>query len=151
MFTAPVQHALPLRNNMTIYTLPRFEETSFVNAVETFKITRTIAVPPILLTLSKYRASRPQSFQQVLVREFPLPFGIQQQMYSKLLPQERITIGDGMTEDRSGAFWKEKQKDTTGSIVQVLPGSKTRYCRTNTFQYYPLIDGPEWPIEKETS
>jgi hypothetical protein len=151
MFTAPVQHALPLRNNMTIYTLPRFEETSFVNAVETFKITRTIAVPPILLTLSKYRALRPQSFQQVLVREFPLPFGIQQQMYSKLLPQERITIGDGMTEDRSGAFWKEKQKDTTGSIVQVLPGSKTRYCRTNTFQYYPLIDGPEWTIEKETS
>jgi hypothetical protein len=151
MFKAPVQHALPLRNNMTIYTLPRFEETSFVNAVETFKITRTIAVPPILLTLSKYQASRPQSLQQVLVREFHLPFGIQQQMYSKLLPQERITIGDGWTEDRSGAFWKEKQKDTTGSIVQVLPGSKTRYCRTNTFQYYPLIDGPEWPIEKETS
>lgn len=126
MFTAPVQHALPLRNNMTIYTLPRFDENSFMNAIETFKITRTIAVPPILLTLSKYPASRPQSLQQVLVGGSPFPLGIQEQMYSKLLPQARITIGDGMTEDGSGAFWKEKRKDTTGNIGQLLPGSKTR-------------------------
>jgi acyl-coenzyme A synthetase/AMP-(fatty) acid ligase len=126
MFTAPVQHALPLRNNMTIYTLPRFDENSFMNAIETFKITRTIAVPPILLTLSKYPASRPQSLQQVLVGGSPFPLGIQEQMYSKLLPQARITIGDGMTEDGSGVFWKEKRKDTTGNIGQLLPGSKTR-------------------------
>jgi long-subunit acyl-CoA synthetase (AMP-forming) len=111
---------------MTIYTLPRFDENSFMNAIKTFKITRTIAVPPILLTLSKYPASRPHSLQQVLVGGSPFPLGIQEQMYSKLLPQVRITIGDGMTEDGSGAFWKEKQKDTTGSIGQVLPGSKTR-------------------------
>jgi acyl-coenzyme A synthetase/AMP-(fatty) acid ligase len=111
---------------MTVYTLPRIEETSFVNAVETFKITRTIAVPPILLALSKYPTSKPRSLQQVLVGGSPLPIGIQEQMYSKLLPQATITIGDGMTEDGSGAIWKEKQKDTKGSIGQVLPGSKAR-------------------------
>ncbi|KAE9379826.1 acetyl-CoA synthetase-like protein [Stipitochalara longipes BDJ] len=126
LFTIPVQHALPLRSNMTIYTLPRFEETSFVKAVETFKITRTMAVPPILLALSKYPASRLESLRQIFVGGSPLPLGVQQEMYAKLSPQSRITIVYGMTEAGWGAFWRNKKKDITGSIGQVLPGSKMR-------------------------
>jgi acyl-coenzyme A synthetase/AMP-(fatty) acid ligase len=126
MFTAPVQHALPLRNNVVIYTLPRFEENSFLEAIETFKITRTIAVPPILLSLSKYPASRLESLEEILVGGSPLPLDVQKQMYEKLSPQARITTVYGMAEAGSAAFWKEKQKDTTGSVGQGLPGSNMR-------------------------
>jgi acyl-CoA synthetase (AMP-forming)/AMP-acid ligase II len=126
LFTIPVQHALPLRNNMIIYTLSRFEETFFVKAIETFNISRTMAVPPILLALSKYPASRLEPLRQILVGGSPLPLGVQEQMYAKLSPAARITIVYGMTEVESGSFWRKKKKDMTGSIGQVLSWSKTR-------------------------
>jgi acyl-coenzyme A synthetase/AMP-(fatty) acid ligase len=112
---------------MMIYTLPRFEEAPFLHAVETFKIARTMAVPPILLALSKHPASRLESLRQIFVGGSPLPLGVQEQMYTKLSPKARITIVYGMTEAGWGGFWRKKEKDLTGSIGQVLPGSKMRY------------------------
>ncbi|PMD33508.1 acetyl-CoA synthetase-like protein [Hyaloscypha variabilis F] len=70
LFTIHVQHHLPLRSNMTAYNLPRFEETSFVKTVETFKIARTMAVLPMLLALSKYPPARLGSLKQILIGGF---------------------------------------------------------------------------------
>jgi len=97
-----------------------------MKAVETFKIARTMAVPPILLALSKYPAARLQSLREIFVGGSPLPLGVQEEMYTKLSPQARISIVYGMTEAGWGAFWRRKKKDATGSIGQVLPGSKMR-------------------------
>jgi acyl-coenzyme A synthetase/AMP-(fatty) acid ligase len=117
---------LPLRNNICVYTLPRFEETSFLNALENFKITRTIAVPPILLALSKHPAARLESLRQICVGGSPLPLGVQEELYAKLSPAARITQVYGMTEVGWATHWKKKRRDMTGSIGQALPGIKMR-------------------------
>jgi acyl-coenzyme A synthetase/AMP-(fatty) acid ligase len=129
LFTIPVQHALPLRNNISMYTLPRFEEGPFVKALETLKITRTLAVPPILLALAKYPESRLASLRRILVGGSPLPLGVQEDMYAKLSPAARIIQVYGMTETGWATIWRKKKKDVTGSIGQTLPGSKMRYIR----------------------
>ncbi|KAN0119194.1 acetyl-CoA synthetase-like protein [Hyaloscypha variabilis] len=116
LFTIHVQHHLPLRSNMTAYNLPRFEETSFVKTVETFKIARTMAVLPMLLALPKYPPARLGSLKQILIGGFPLPLGLHEDMYAKPSPQARIIIVYGMTEAGWETFWRKKEKDTTGSI-----------------------------------
>jgi acyl-coenzyme A synthetase/AMP-(fatty) acid ligase len=111
---------------MTAYNISRFEETSFMKTVETFKIARTMTVLPMLLALSKYPPARLGSLKQILIGGFPLPLGLHEDMYAKPSPQARIIIVYGMTEAGWETFWRKKEKDTTGSIGEVLSGSKMK-------------------------
>lgn len=97
-----------------------------MKTVETFKIARTTAVPPMLLGLSKYPPAMLASLKQILIGGFPLPLGPHEDMYVKPSPQARIIVVYGMTEARWETFWRKKEKDTTGSIGEVLSGSKMR-------------------------
>ena len=125
-FTVPVQHALPLRNNIAIFILPRFEEASFVKAIETFKIHATMAVPPILLALSKQPASKLKSIRNVFVGGSPLPLRVQDEMYEGLSPEAKITQVYGMTEVGWTTCWSKESKDRTGSIGQKLAAREMR-------------------------
>ena len=129
VFTIPVQHAFPLRKGVPCYIMPRFEASGFLNALETYGITQTIVVPPILMALSKCEdASKFKALRRVFVGGSCATDGMQQQLYAKLSPMARITQVYGMTEAGWATTWQNREKDMSGSVGRALPGSELRYA-----------------------
>jgi len=106
--------------------MPRFEETEFLDALETYTLTQTVTVPPIMMALSKASDSKLQSLRRILVGGSCATDGMQQQLYAKLAPSARIVQVYGMTEVGWATCWGKREKDTTGSVGQALPGTKIR-------------------------
>ncbi|KAH8684849.1 hypothetical protein BGZ60DRAFT_524048 [Tricladium varicosporioides] len=130
-FAIPIQHALPIRTGQPIYILPRFEESSFINALTRFNITNTVAVPPILLALTKYSTKELRTLMKIFVGGSPLPLGVEEQLYQSLSQKARIVQVYGMTEVGWAVSWMKKQRNMTGSIGQALPGIKLRIVDVN--------------------
>lgn len=127
VFTIPVQHAHPLRKGAPCYIMPRFEENGFLDALEKFRITQTVVVPPILMALSKCEdTSKLKSLRRIFVGGSCATDGMQQQLYAKLSPNARIAQVYGMTEAGWATMWQNREKDITGSVGRPLPGSQLR-------------------------
>ena len=81
--------------------MPRYEATSFVKAIQEFKITETLLIPPILLSLPQQPACNAESLaslRQVYCGGAAVGKGVQQNLYSILHPDARIAQIYGMTE-----------------------------------------------------
>lgn len=107
--------------------MARFEETGFLDALVKFRITQTIVVPPILMSLSKCEdASKLKTLRRIFVGGSCATDGMQQQLYAKLSPNARIAQVYGMTEAGWATMYQYREKDETGSVGQPLPGSDLR-------------------------
>lgn len=127
VFTIPIQHAFPLRRGTKCYIMPRYEQEGFMNAIEKFKISMTVVVPPILISLSKSsHTDSLQSLRSIHVGGSCATDGMQQQLYDKLHPEARILQVYGMTEAGWATTWQERKKDQTGSVGKPLPGTRFR-------------------------
>ncbi|TVY75745.1 Acyl-CoA ligase [Lachnellula suecica] len=127
VFTAPIQHGIPLKRGTPCYIMPRYEEAGFLNAIETFGITRTVIVPPLLPALGD-TATQAQlaSLRSIFVGGCCATDGMQQRLYEKLHPSAKIQQVYGLTETGWATVWQGKQKDETGSVGMPLPGTKFR-------------------------
>jgi acyl-CoA synthetase (AMP-forming)/AMP-acid ligase II len=127
VFTIPVQHALPLRKGTPTYIMPRFEAPGFLDAIETFRISHTIVVPPILMALANCsESSQLKSLKRIYVGGSCATDGMQQQLYAKLSPSARIEQVYGMTETGWSTTWHDRNPETTGSVGRPLPGTELR-------------------------
>jgi acyl-coenzyme A synthetase/AMP-(fatty) acid ligase len=107
--------------------MPRFEETGFLDALEKFRVTQTIVVPPILMALSKCKdTNKLKSLRRIFVGGSCATDGMQQQLYAKLSSKARITQVYGMTEAGWATMWQHRNTDMTGSVGQPVPGSRLR-------------------------
>ena len=107
--------------------MPRYEQEGFLSAVETFKISRTVLVPPLLPALGKTAdASALYSLRSIFVGGCCATDGMQQQLYEKLHLEAKILQVYGLTETGWVTVWQGKHKDETGSVGMPLPGTKLR-------------------------
>ena len=107
--------------------MPRYEEQAFLDALEKFRITHTIVVPPILIALSKNsKTKKLESLRRVYVGGSLATDGMQQQLYAKLPPEARIEQVYGMTEVGWTTIWHDRVKENTGSVGRPLPGTNLR-------------------------
>lgn len=107
--------------------MPRFEEKSFVDAVQGFKITNTLVVPPILMALSRAPKPKLRSLRNIFVGGSHASDGMQQQLYSQLTPEAKVIQVYGMTEVGWATCWSKVGRDGSGSIGQPLPGTQLRF------------------------
>lgn len=106
--------------------MPRFVPSLFLDALESFCITDTITVPPVMMALSKAPKSKLQSLRRILVGGSCATYGMQEQLYEMLSPEARIIQVYGMTEVGWATMWGRKSIDRTGSVGQPVPGTKLR-------------------------
>lgn len=116
----PVQHALPIRTCTAAYIMPRFEEKGFIRTLGRFKITQALAVPPILMALTRHTREELNSLRKLFVGGSTTTGGMQQHLYSHLHPNARIIQSYGMTEVGWAATWMREEKDESGSVGQAI-------------------------------
>ncbi|KAL3424530.1 4-coumarate-CoA ligase-like protein 2 [Phlyctema vagabunda] len=139
VFTIPAQHALPIRRGTTCYIMPRYEQETFMQAIKKFQISKTVVVPPILMSLSKSKhTGLLRSLRSIHVGGSCATDGMQQQLYDKLHPDARILQVYGMTEAGWATTWQEKATDCSGSVGKPLPGTRFR-----------LVDSDDQVIKKD--
>ncbi|PVH71617.1 acetyl-CoA synthetase-like protein [Cadophora sp. DSE1049] len=126
VFTMPLQHAVPLRTGYPAYIMPRFEEATFVSAIETFAITHTIVVPPIMMTLSNHNRGELNTLETVFVGGSCASEGMQRKLYGALSEEARIVQVYGMTETGWATTWSRAERDASGSVGQPIDGTRLR-------------------------
>ncbi len=129
VFTMPIQHALPLRTGTPAYIMARFEEDPFILALEHLKISHTVVVPPIMMALSKRRATELKGLRRIFVGGSCATDSMQSQLYPKLAPDARIIQVYGMTKVGWATCWSRDAQDETGGVGQPVPGTTLRYVR----------------------
>jgi acyl-coenzyme A synthetase/AMP-(fatty) acid ligase len=122
-----MQHDIPLKQGTPCYIMPRYEQEGFLNAVEKFKIERTVVVPPLLPALGKAAdAKKLMSLREIFVGGCCATDGMQQQLHEKLHSDARILQVYGLIVTGWATIWQGKHRDETGSVGMLLPGTKFR-------------------------
>ena len=117
-----------LLGGATLVTLPRFEVTGFLAALQDHQITETVVVPPIVQALAKHPAVPEydlSSLEKLGCGAAPLDGGLQQACAERIgCP---VGQGYGMTEVAAGlALWPDGTEPVLGSSGQLLPGVRAR-------------------------
>ena len=118
----------------TLVTLPRFEVTGFLAALQDHGITQTVVVPPIAQALAKHPAVDQydlSSLQWVGCGAAPLGAEIQQACAHRIgCP---VGQGYGMTEATAAiALWSADMPVVPGSSGRLLPGVRARIIDPDT-------------------
>ncbi|OCF72733.1 AMP-binding protein [Kwoniella mangroviensis CBS 8886] len=128
----------PLTVNGTVVILPRFEEMNFLKAVERFKVTWALVVPPMLIALlnspnvAKFDISSIRGFMSGAA---PLSSDLIQ-AFEKKFPHIKMTQGYGLTETTPVSHvmnLEEAQgKGRNGKIGRVIPTYQARLVDQET-------------------
>jgi acyl-CoA synthetase (AMP-forming)/AMP-acid ligase II len=123
-----------LASGGTLVTLPRFDVTGFLAALQDHRITQTVVVPPIVLALAKHPAVDQydlSSLQWLGCGAAPLGAELQQACAQRIgCP---VGQGYGMTEATAGiALWSPGLPDAPGSSGRLLPGVQARLIDPDT-------------------
>ena len=123
-FAAPISLVQPLRLGVTTYFLPRFDLEKFADAIESFDITDTAIVPPILAKLAHLGPDedRLKSLRYVLCAGAPISAELQNELYPFIHPEATIAQVWGATELGWVSMFAPDKKDKSGSVGTLLPG-----------------------------
>jgi acyl-CoA synthetase (AMP-forming)/AMP-acid ligase II len=118
----------------TLVTLPRFDVTGFLAALQEHRVTQTVVVPPIVLALAKHPAVGQydlSSLEWVGCGAAPLGPELQQAAADRIgCP---VGQGYGMTEATAGiALWPVGAPVVPGSSGRLLPGIRARITDPGT-------------------
>jgi acyl-CoA synthetase (AMP-forming)/AMP-acid ligase II len=123
-----------LARGATLVTLPRFDVTGFLAALQDHRITQTVVVPPIVLALAKHPAVDRYDLscmEWLGCGAAPLSAELQQACAERIgCP---VGQGYGMTEATAGiALWPVGTPAVPGSSGRLLPGIRARIADPGT-------------------
>jgi acyl-CoA synthetase (AMP-forming)/AMP-acid ligase II len=123
-----------LARGATLVTLPRFDVTGFLAALQNHRVTQTVVVPPIVLALAKHPAVDQydlSSLEWLGCGAAPLSAELQQACAERIgCP---VGQGYGMTEATAGiALWPAGTPVVPGSSGRLLPGIRARITDPDT-------------------
>jgi acyl-CoA synthetase (AMP-forming)/AMP-acid ligase II len=123
-----------LARGATLVTLPRFDVTGFLAALQDHRITQTVVVPPIVLALARHPAVDRydlSSLEWLGCGAAPLSAELQQDCAERIgCP---VGQGYGMTEATAGiALWPVGTPVVPGSSGRLLPGIRARITDPET-------------------
>jgi acyl-CoA synthetase (AMP-forming)/AMP-acid ligase II len=123
-----------LARGATLVTLPRFDVTGFLAALQDHRITQTVVVPPIVLALAKHPAVDRydlSGMEWLACGAAPLSAELQQACAERIgCP---VGQGYGMTEATAGiALWPVGTPAVPGSSGRLLPGIRARITDPGT-------------------
>jgi acyl-CoA synthetase (AMP-forming)/AMP-acid ligase II len=118
----------------TLVTLPRFDVTGFLAALQEHRITQTVVVPPIVLAMAKHPAVDQydlSSLEWIGCGAAPLGPELQQAAADRIgCP---VGQGYGMTEATAGiTLWPAATPVVPGSSGRLLPGIRARITDPGT-------------------
>lgn len=105
--------------------MPRYDGNGVLDAVEKYRVTEVLLVPPMLLSLPllpKCTSSAVASLRQVFCGGAAVTYHIQKQLYDILHPDARINQIYGMSECGWVCGFQYPEKDETGSVGRPFPG-----------------------------
>ncbi|GAB0097771.1 luciferin 4-monooxygenase [Sergentomyia squamirostris] len=122
-------------NDMKLISLPRFEEESFLQAIQDYKVSHMLLVPPLMVFLAKsplipeYDLS---SVKELLYGAAPLGNEIEDEIFQRLPTLTKIEQGYGMTETTFSVLEEQTQNPVRGSVGQVTPGNMCKIIDPET-------------------
>lgn len=135
IFGMQVTMNLALHEGATLVTMPRFDATTFLRAVQEHRVTRAEVVPPMMVALAKQPvgACNRSNLRVILSGAAPLSAGLAQLVGDRL--GCRIKQGYGMTE-LGGAthIALETGRDDPQSVGPPLPGVECRVVDSDSGQ-----------------
>ncbi|KID96939.1 AMP-dependent synthetase/ligase, partial [Metarhizium majus ARSEF 297] len=123
---APTTHVSALASGHVVFMMRRFELKAFLHAVETFRATELVLVPPIAIAIltSPYATTRPflATVRNARCGAAPLDKQLQARLQQLLSNGAGLTQVWGMTETSCVAtMFPYGEHDDTGSVGRIIP------------------------------
>ncbi|KAJ9638944.1 hypothetical protein H2199_006805 [Coniosporium tulheliwenetii] len=140
--------AAPLRG-IPVYVMPKFDFLGMLEAVQKFRITDLILVPPVVVALAKHPAARKfdlSSVERVGSGAAPLGREVCEEL-ERLWPPGKINVkqGWGMTEGTCTVLsWNPEERSESFSVGELVANCEARLVDDNGNEVGPGERGELW-------
>jgi acyl-CoA synthetase (AMP-forming)/AMP-acid ligase II len=129
IFGAALVHVNAIRRGEPVYVMSRFDLKKYATAIQKYGITDTAATPQMVVYLLK--SGLPlrdmlSSLQYIWCGSAPIDATVLNKFYEVLSPKAIITGLWGMSETGPQTFFKWPERDMTGSVGRLSPGTEIR-------------------------
>jgi acyl-CoA synthetase (AMP-forming)/AMP-acid ligase II len=143
IFGAALIHVDPIRKGEPVYIMSRFDLKKYVNMIEKYGITDTATTPQMVVYLLKSGLPLKnllKTLRYVWCGSAPIDAAVIRRLYNELAPNAIITGLWGMSETGGHTCFRWPERDTTGSVGRLTPGTEIRCVLGNSNSIYPKID-----------
>lgn len=124
------------RERVSVYVMSKFDFPKMLSHIETFRITKLLAVPPILVLMSKHPLTRRadlSSIDMIGSGAAPLPANTQLEI-NRLMPDDGPALrqGWGMTEVTCTALSWDPTRPFNSGVGELMPDCMARLVNTET-------------------
>jgi acyl-CoA synthetase (AMP-forming)/AMP-acid ligase II len=130
IFGAALVHVNVIRRGDPVYVMSRFDLKKYATAIQKYGITDTAVTPQMVVYLLKSGLPLKDmlsSLRYIWCDSAPIDAAVLDRFYGVLSPKAIITGLWGMSETRAQTFFKWPERDTTGSVGRLTPGTEIRY------------------------
>ncbi|MEX1279519.1 MAG: 4-coumarate--CoA ligase family protein [Acidimicrobiia bacterium] len=135
-----------LRAGATIVTMPRFDLPGFLEAIQTYRVTRAYLVPPIILALAKHPLVDQydlSSLTYISSGAAPLDGATAEEAATRVGPN--VVQGYGMTELSPVSHFTPPGEYREGASGKLTPNTEARIVDPETLEDVPVgADGEIW-------
>ncbi|KAH7325895.1 hypothetical protein B0I35DRAFT_347023 [Stachybotrys elegans] len=134
-----------------IYVMSRFDLVKMLAYIQTYRITKLMAVPPVMVLLSKHplcRRANLSSLEMIASGAAPLPPDTQNDINHLLLGHggAKLRQGWGMTEVTCTAIAWDPNRPSSRGVGELMPDCQARLVHTETMEAItqPRVPGELW-------
>ncbi|KFA67002.1 hypothetical protein S40285_06257 [Stachybotrys chlorohalonatus IBT 40285] len=119
-----------------IYVMPKFDLVKMLSHIQTYRITRLMAVPPVLMLMSRHPLARQADLSSLEVigsGAAPLPSDTQTELNDLVARHAtKLRQGWGMTEVTCTAIAWDPSRPFCRGVGELMPNSRARLVHTET-------------------
>lgn len=134
IFGAALIHVNPIRRGEPVYIMARFDLKKYASTIQKYGITDTATTPQMVVYLLKSGLPLKDmlsTLRYVWCGSAPIDTAVLSRFY-EMLPSNAIITGTwGMSETGAQTCFKWPERDTTGSVGRLTPGTEIRYVLAN--------------------
>ena len=129
IFGAALIHIDPIRKGEPVYIMSRFDLKKYTSMIQKYGITDTATTPQMVIYLLKSGLPLKdllQTLRYVWCGSAPINAAVLKRFYDVLAPNAIITGLWGMSETGGHTCFRWPERDTTGSVGRLTPGTEIR-------------------------
>jgi acyl-CoA synthetase (AMP-forming)/AMP-acid ligase II len=129
IFGAALVHVNAIRRGEPVYVMSRFDLKKYATAIQKYSITDTATTPLMVVYLLKSGLPLREllsSLRYIWCGSAPIDAAVLNRFYEVLSPKAIITGLWGMSETGAQTFFKWPERDMTGSVGRLSPGTEIR-------------------------
>ena len=141
IFGAALIHVNPIRKGEPVYIMSRFDLKKYTSMIQKYGITDTATTPQMVIYLLKSGLPLKdllRTLRYVWCGSAPIDAAVLKRFYNMLAPNAIITGLWGMSETGGHTCFRWPERDTTGSVGRLTPGTEIRRVLGNLQLNQPL-------------